>query len=182
MSVVREQVASSVTLAVVLNDCISSIKGVDTSSAAENTDRVVGQADFPFASCSLCELRDAGIEQPTVVGDVIAVFADRDMVVFLQPPLQLVAVAPTSHVNDLASFDEGAIGSFLAALRRAALQVGSIFGCTGTTITPSGLPQSEGHICFHVIPSHQEELEPSDPFVQAERLADCLRESHSSEN
>jgi hypothetical protein len=142
--------------------------------------RSMANADVPVSYCALCELGNAGLTQPKVVGDVIAVFCDEDMVVFLQPPLQVVAVAPTSHVVDLSHFDAGALGAFLAALRRAAMDVRSVFGCSGTTIAPADreLPQSGGHVCFHVIPTLQngvDQLEPSDPLLQAERLAERLR-------
>jgi diadenosine tetraphosphate (Ap4A) HIT family hydrolase len=140
----------------------------------------MANGDVPVSYCALCELGDARPTQPKAVGEVIAVFRDENMVVFLQPPLQVVAVAPTSHVVDLSHFDAGALGAFLAALRRVAMDVGSVFRCSGATIAPADaeLPQSEGHVCFHVIPTLQngvDQLEPSDPLLQAERLAEHLR-------
>jgi hypothetical protein len=94
------------------------------------------EADLSVANCPLCELGEAPLSRPKRVGDVIAVHADPSMVVFLQPPLQLVAVAPTCHVDDLSHFEAGGLGSFLAALRRVALNVRLVFGCSETTIAP----------------------------------------------
>jgi diadenosine tetraphosphate (Ap4A) HIT family hydrolase len=129
--------------------------------------------------CPLCELASTEIAHPRATGDVIAVFGDEDMIVFLQPPLQVVAVAPTSHVSDLSHFDASALGGFLAALRRTAVRVRSVFACSGTTITPVSevLPKAEGHVCFHVIPTIGDTagLEPLDPMAEAEKLAELLR-------
>jgi hypothetical protein len=139
------------------------------------------EADLSVANCPLCELGEAPLSRPKRVGDVIAVHADPSMVVFLQPPLQLVAVAPTCHVDDLSHFEAGGLGSFLAALRRVALNVRLVFGCSETTIAPveTPLPKSDGHVCFHVVPGLKEDsadqLESSDPMVQAELLAERLR-------
>jgi diadenosine tetraphosphate (Ap4A) HIT family hydrolase len=139
------------------------------------------EASRRVAHCPLCRLGDARLRDPRVVGDLIAVFADQDLVVFLQPPKQVVAVAPAAHVDGLLDIDSASLGTFLAALRQTALHVESVFGCSGTTIeaVDEVLPNANGHVCFHVIPSFQgdgdEQFEPSEPMAQALSLAKRFR-------
>jgi diadenosine tetraphosphate (Ap4A) HIT family hydrolase len=131
--------------------------------------------------CPLCNLGESGFGQPKSVGDLISIFADEHMIVFLQPPTYVVAVAPTCHVTGLSCIEADSLGSFLAALRRTALHVQSVFGCSGTTIGPveNALPDADGHICFHVVPSIQGngayQIESGDPMIQAELLAKRFR-------
>jgi hypothetical protein len=132
------------------------------------------------AQCPLCQLGDSELTEPTVVGEVIAIHTDPDVVVFLQPKSRGVAVAPAAHVPDLSLFDEASLGLFLAALRRVAVDVGLVFGCSGTTIAPTerALPKSEGHVCFQVLPSVADNAEDllgsNDPMLRAGQLAERL--------
>lgn len=134
-----------------------------------------------FDRCGVCELVRLELSSPIPVGDVIAVHADRDAVVFMRAPTDGMFVAPPRHVEDISGLDATALGGFLAALRRVTIQARGVFGGSGPAISldSSVLAHSEGHVCFLVTPTRRkgrsERTSPSDPMIAAERLAKGLR-------
>jgi hypothetical protein len=131
--------------------------------------------------CPVCQLRGFALDCPTPVGEVIAVYADRDVVVFMHPPTDGVFVAPASHVQGVSRFDASALGAFLAALRRVTIQVRAVFGGSRPAISSdiSGPAHSDGHICIWVAPAGRKRTGKGavahDPMAEAERMAKGLQ-------
>jgi len=140
-----------------------------------------GEVATPLAGCLLCELGKVPLDHPEAFFGLIAVHVDANAVVLLEPSELGVIVAPSQHVRDLSKVPGCSPGSFLAALRRVALCVGSVFGCSGATIghLEPGLLNCEGHVAFEVIPTSAEESRrptgATDVMLQAELLATGLR-------
>lgn len=131
--------------------------------------------------CAVCELSGLEFSRPTRVGDLIAVYSDRDVVVFMQPAIDGVFVAPPNHVENISGFDASTMGRFLASLRRVTIQVSAIFGGSGPAISSDSfvLPCSVGHVSFLAAPTRRrgtgKRTFPGDPMILAERLATGLQ-------
>ncbi|MGH9006692.1 MAG: HIT family protein [Acidimicrobiales bacterium] len=132
--------------------------------------------------CPFCALAGTRLARPAPAGhDAVAAYADDKIVVLLQRDTTSVLVAPSTHVDRLAELTERPLAGFLAALRRVAVDVQAVFGCSGTTIEPRKdvLPSAHGHISFEVIPSPQSYANArasGDLMVRAEQLADLIRD------
>jgi len=132
--------------------------------------------------CPFCALAGARLARPTPAGnDAVAAYADDKIVVLLQGDSPGVLVAPATHVDVLAELTDRPLAGFLAALRRVAVDVQAIFGCSGTTIAPrkDALPSAHGHISFEVIPTPQSYANApasADLMLRAEQLAELIRD------
>jgi diadenosine tetraphosphate (Ap4A) HIT family hydrolase len=74
-------------------------------------------------------------------------------VVISEPELDGLLVVPRRHISGLEELSVPARGHILAAIRRAAQTVQERnSGSATSVVVMTGLPASDGHLCFHVVP------------------------------
>jgi hypothetical protein len=79
---------------------------------------------------------------------------DEDVIVISVPELDGLVVVPRQHVGGLEELPVLRRAHVLAALRRATRSVLETYPVTATSVVVmTDPPASEGHACFHVLPS-----------------------------
>jgi hypothetical protein len=82
---------------------------------------------------------------------------DEDVIVISVPELDGLVVVPRQHVSGLEELPVLRRAHVLAALRRATRSVLETYPGTATSVVVmTDPPGSEGHACFHVLPSGSE--------------------------
>lgn len=101
-------------------------------------------------------------------------FLDDDVIAIMEPDIPGVIIAPRLHATGLATHP----AVLLAALRKAALHVETLYGASGVTIEPDfDLPGAPGHVCYRVVPGARGQAVFSrgeDSAPEARRLAALL--------
>jgi nitrate reductase NapAB chaperone NapD len=116
-------------------------------------------------NCSLCVVAAPSRVEPlhgpllTVINDGVVGFpVAGSFIVVIDADQPGTFIAPSEHVRDLSSLSLEASGSFLAGLRRAALDLQTLCESSGITVSPLQLDGTcrlyhHGHILFHLLPT-----------------------------
>jgi hypothetical protein len=84
----------------------------------------------------------------------VAEDVDEDVIVISGPELDGLVVVPRQHISGLEELPVLRRAHVLAALRRATRSVLETYPGTATSVVAmTDPPASEGHACFHVLPS-----------------------------
>jgi diadenosine tetraphosphate (Ap4A) HIT family hydrolase len=126
----------------------------------------------PFEEdCLLCKLTPAAGASIEYVDEVSLAFVESG-----QPG---ASIAPRAHVASLSDLG-GKAGEFLAALRRAANEVQTVYRTSGTMIEPTtAIEGASGHVTYRIVPTvpdgDGEAPEPMAAFPEISRqIAEAL--------
>jgi hypothetical protein len=113
----------------------------------------------PALECRSCALAQWAAGHSTrSVTRYVTEDVDEDVVVISGPELDGLLVVPRQHIGGLEELSIPGRGHLLAALRRAAQLVQERNPGSATRVVVMTVPPaSEGHVCFHVVPSASED-------------------------
>ena len=118
-----------------------------------------GESNTLALQCRSCAIAQRAVGQGTrSVTRYVTEDVDEDVVVISGPELDGLLVVPRQHIGGFEELSVPGRGHLLAALRRAAQLVQERNSGSATRVVVMTVPPaSEGHVCFHVVPSASED-------------------------
>ena len=118
-----------------------------------------GDSVTPALECCSCAIAQWGVgHRMRIAPRYVAEDVDEDVVVISEPELNGLLVVPRQHIGALEQLPAPSRGHLLAALRRATQLVQERnSGSAARVVVMTDPPASEGHVCFHVVPSASED-------------------------
>jgi hypothetical protein len=130
-------------------------RGTTKVDLFHGSSEVFGETTTLALECRSCAIAHWAVGHSTrSVDRFVAEDIDEDVVMISGPNLDGLMVVPRRHIGELEELSVRARGHILAAVRRAAQMVQErTSGSATTVVAMTGPPPSDGHVCFHVVPS-----------------------------
>jgi hypothetical protein len=130
-------------------------RGITKVDLPHGSSEVFGETTTLALECRSCAIAHWAVGHSTrSVDRFVAEDIDEDVVMISGPNLDGLMVVPRRHIGELEELSVRGRGHILAAVRRAAQMVQErTSGSATRVVAMTGPPPSDGHVCFHVVPS-----------------------------